>query len=91
MIVCDSVSVSVCVSESVLGQTGSSRNFIVDPPDFSWILLPDVGAGKNNKLNFLWPEITRWEPPLLAPKSPEKVYVDPFVALFPRKYLKWGT
>ena len=34
-------------------------------------------AGKNNKLNFLWPKMARLGPPFDAKNPPEKVYVGP--------------
>ena len=34
----------------------------------------DLGAGKNNKLNFLWPKMARLGPLFWAQNPPEKVY-----------------
>ena len=41
-------------------------------------------AGKNNKLNFLWPKMARLGPPFWPQNCPENVYVGvPFLRSFP--------
>ena len=46
---------------------------------------------KNNKLNFLWTKMARWEP-LFDPESPRKSFCEsPFFAFFPRRWGTWNS
>ena len=53
-------------------------------------------AGKNNKLNFLWPKMARLGPSFGPPKAPETVYVYvPLLRSFPgneahKLFFFWG-